>query len=190
MKEDIKQLDLEELVKEAQRGNHDALEELIKREQKNVYASFYYLSPDMEDILDLTQDVLLKMAKNIRALRNPKHFKSWLNQIVANRFFDELRKKKRKLKTIPMECEESAVSVADCRPIPDEKTLKNELDFVIKDSIYKLPEPFRVAIIMRELAGLSYEEIAQATNSSIGTVKSRIARARNKLQEYIKPYIA
>ena len=179
----MKEYELETIIIEAKKGNKEALEELIKREQKNVYASFYYLSPDM-------QDVLLKMAKNIHTLREPKHFKSWLNRMVANRFFDELRKKKKKLKTVSMECEQSAVCIADNRLIPDEKTLENELDFVIKNSIHKLPEPFRVAIIMRELAGLSYEEIANATNSNIGTVKSRIARARNKLQEYIKPYMA
>jgi len=186
---DIKYIDLEELIIKAQRGEEAALEELVRREQKNVYAALYYLNPNSEDILDLTQDVLVKMVKNIHALRNPKYFKGWLNQIVANRFFDEMRKKRRKFQTVPMEADDSFTKVPDFRPIPDEKTLKNELDEVIKESIHKLPEPFRMAIIMRELIGLSYDEIARVTNSSIGTVKSRIARARNKLQEYIKPYI-
>ena len=67
--------------------------------------------------------------------------------------------------------------------------LNDELDLVIKKSIDKLKEPFKMAIVMREIQGLSYDEIARATNSSIGTVKSRIARARCKLQEYIKPYM-
>ena len=67
--------------------------------------------------------------------------------------------------------------------------MNDELDLVIKKSIDKLKEPFKMTIVMRELQGLSYDEIAQATNSSIGTVKSRIARARCKLQEYIKPYM-
>ena len=63
------------------------------------------------------------------------------------------------------------------------------LENIIKNEIQNLPEPFRIAILLREFQGLSYEEIAIATNSSIGTVKSRIARARGKLQEELKPYI-
>ena len=70
-----------------------------------------------------------------------------------------------------------------------DELLNDELDLVIKKSIDRLKEPFKMAIVMREIQGLSYDEIARATNSSIGTVKSRIARARCKLQEYIKPYI-
>ena len=61
---------------------------------------------------------------------------------------------------------------------------------VIEESVRKLPDSFRLAIVLREFQGLSYEEIASITNTSVGTVKSRIARARNKLQEYLKGYIA
>ena len=67
--------------------------------------------------------------------------------------------------------------------------MSTELEKIIKTEIQNLPEQFRIAIILRELQGLSYEEIAEATNSSIGTVKSRIARARGKLQEELKSYI-
>ena len=72
---------------------------------------------------------------------------------------------------------------------PPEKCISAELEKIIKDAILALPEQFRIAIILRELQGLSYEEIANATHSSVGTVKSRIARARNKLQDELKVYI-
>ena len=72
---------------------------------------------------------------------------------------------------------------------PPEKCISAELEKIIKDAILALPEQFRIAIILRELQGLSYEEIANATHSSVGTVKSRIARARNKLQDELKAYI-
>lgn len=72
---------------------------------------------------------------------------------------------------------------------PHEKCISSELEKIIKNAILELPEQFRIAIILRELQGLSYEEIAKATHSSIGTVKSRIARARGKLQEDLKAYI-
>ena len=80
--------------------------------------------------------------------------------------------------------------IPDFASNPYQKAVDKELEAAIKNSIHKLPDPFKAAIIMRELQGLSYEEIANATNSNIGTVKSRIARARLKLQEYLKPYLS
>ena len=85
--------------------------------------------------------------------------------------------------------QKNELEIPDFASNPYQRALDKELERAIKCSIHKLPDPFKMAIIMRELQGLSYEEIAQATNSNIGTVKSRIARARLKLQEYLKPYI-
>ena len=79
--------------------------------------------------------------------------------------------------------------IADTGKMPEEKTLNKELDEVIKESINDLPEQFRLVIVLRELQGLSYEEIAEITKTNIGTVKSRLARARTKLQNQIKPYL-
>lgn len=89
---------LEELVVLSQQNDFKALEELIKREQKNVFAAFSYLSSTKENVSDLTQEALLRVAKNIHNLKNPKLFKSWLNQIVTNLFYDELRKIREKRK--------------------------------------------------------------------------------------------
>ena len=84
-----------DLVLLAQNDNYDAIEELIKREEKNVYASFCYLGANKENLSDLTQEVLFRMSKNIKNLKNPKLYKSWLGQIITNLFYDELRKKQR-----------------------------------------------------------------------------------------------
>ena len=138
----------------------------------------------------------MRVAKNIHNLKNPKNFKSWLNTIITNLFYDELRKSSRKPDTISIEdtdCDEGGFDILSLIPDkkckPHEKCVSNELEKIIKDTIRGLPEQFRIAIILRELQGLSYEEIADATHSSIGTVKSRIARARCKLQEGLRPYI-
>ncbi len=189
-----KKMPLEELVVLSQQNDFKALEELIKREQKNVFAAFSYLSSKRENVADLTQEALLRVAKNIQNLKNPKLFKSWLNQIVTNLFYDELRKSQRKAETISLD-EETEDSppikslLLDKKCKPHEKCISTELEKIIKNAIQALPEQFRIAIILREFQGLSYEEIAQATHSSIGTVKSRIARARTKLQEDLKAYI-
>ncbi len=187
-----KKMSLEELVVLSQKDDLKALEEVIRREQKNVFTAFSYLSKKRENVADLTQEALLKVAKNIHTLKNPKNFKSWLNQIISNLFYDELRKKQRRPDVISIDEEdENAIKtqLPDKKCKPHEKCLSGELEAIIKNAIRELPEPFRIAIILRELQGLSYEEIANITNSSVGTVKSRIARARGKLQNGLKSYI-
>ena len=184
MKYKLKTNDLDELIKLAQNGDMEALEEIIKRQQKTVFATLYYLNASNDEIFDLTQEVLFKVAKNIKKLKNPRTFKSWLNQIIVNQFYDSLRKKKKNDTKVFLDDENDAKNKFE---VPD--FASNPYEKVIKASIRRLPSPFRLAIVMRELQGLSYEEIAKITNSNIGTVKSRIARARLKLQEYLKPYI-
>ena len=189
-----KKMPLEELVVLSQQNDLKALEELIKREQKNVFAAFSYLSNKQENVADLTQEALFRVAKNIQNLKNPKLFKSWLNQIITNLFYDELRKSQKKIETVSLDEEpENAppikLQLLDKKCKPHEKCVSSELERIIKNAIIALPEQFRIAIILREFQGLSYEEIATATHSSIGTVKSRIARARVKLQEDLKTYI-
>lgn len=189
-----KKMPLEELVVLSQQNDFKALEELIRREQKNVFASFSYLCQKAENVSDLTQEALLRVAKNINSLKNPKLFKSWLNQIITNLFYDELRKTQRRPDTVSLDEEADEVpsiklQILDKKCKPHEKCISSELEKLIRTAIMALPEQFRVAIVLRELQGLSYEEIAAATHSSIGTVKSRIARARGKLQEDLKAYI-
>ena len=192
-KSQYKKMSFEELVVLWQKDDLKALEELIRREQRNVFAAFSYLSKKRENVADLTQEALLKVARNIHTLKNPKNFKSWLNQIISNLFFDELRKKQRRPDIISIDEEENEKTIKtqlpDKKCKPHERCLSSELEEVIRSAIQDLPEHFRIAIILRELQGLSYEEIAEVTNSNIGTVKSRIARARGKLQNGLKSYI-
>ena len=188
-------MNLYDLICTAQEDNYDALEELIRREQKNIYASFCYLGASKENISDLTQEALLRMSKNIKHLKNPRLFKSWLGQIVTNLFYDELRKKQRIPDSLSIDSywlnddDDCVLHICHNKLNPDEKTMGRELTDIIREMICKLPEHFRLVIILRELQGLSYEEIAKITQTNVGTVKSRISRARNKLQECLKPYL-
>lgn len=191
-----KKMALEELVVLSQKNDFKALEELLRREQKNIFTAFAYLSKKRENVSDLTQEALMRVARGIHGLRNPKTFKSWLNHIVTNLFYDELRKSSKRPEMISIDDVETdgmtnpiKNQIPDKKCKPPEKCMSSELEKIIRTQIQNLPEPFRIAIILRELQGLSYEEIAEATNSSIGTVKSRIARARGKLQEELKSYI-
>lgn len=182
-----KKLSEHELIVSAQNNDFKALEELIRREQKNVFAAFSYLIKKRENVADLTQEALLRVAKNIHNLKDPKNFRGWLSQIVTNLYYDEIRKKGRKPECVSID--ETPLPLVDLKCRPSEKCISGELEQIIKNAILELPEHFKIAIILRELQGLSYEEIARATNTNIGTVKSRIARARNKLQCDLKGYI-
>ncbi len=191
-----KKMSLEELVILSQQNNFKALEELIRRVQKEIFTTFSYLNKKRENVADLTQEALLKIAKNIHSLKNPKLFKSWSNQIVTNLFYDELRKTQRRPDFVSIDDEndeKNAITIKfqipDKKCKPHEKCMSSELEKVIKDAIQQLPEQFRIAIVLRELQGLSYEEIANVTKTNVGTVKSRIARARVKLQDGLKSYI-
>ncbi len=196
----LKNLSTEELVTLAQQDDMRALEELVQRYQRSVYLTLYQLAPERNDTADLTQEVLLRMCRSIKSVRNPKTFKYWLNRIITNLFYDELRKMPRQLKTVSMDepvfnADDGSGENTLSRDIPDESNhpeimaLGGELDDTIRQAIQNLPEQFRTIIVLRELQGMSYEEIASLTNSNLGTVKSRLARARLKLQEAIAPYL-
>ncbi|HEY9775309.1 MAG TPA: sigma-70 family RNA polymerase sigma factor [Planktothrix sp.] len=188
-----------DVILACQRREPAAFEELVKRHQRTVYALLYQLAPDWTDTSDLAQEVFIRVWRNINNLRNPASFRSWLTQIVTNLFYDELRKRPRRLPTVSMDdpigedADETADAVTrdipDNHPQPDEKALSGEMSDVIRKAMLRLPEQFRTAIVLREVEGLSYEEIGILTKTEMGTVKSRIARARTKLQELLKPYL-
>jgi RNA polymerase sigma-70 factor, ECF subfamily len=186
-----------ELIVLCQKKDSRAFEELIKRHQRTVYALLYRLAPDWNDTSDLAQEVFIRMWRSIGNLRNPSAFRSWLSQIVTNLFYDELRKRPRQLPTIsmdePLDSEEGSDAttrdIKDKSAGPDELCQRKEMTEVVRQAMTRLPEQFRTAIILREFEGLSYEEIALITHTEIGTVKSRIARARAKIQEMVSPYL-
>ncbi len=195
MPQSYKKMSTEELVVLSQQEDIKALEELIKRIQGDIYATLSYMLNNHENLYDLTQEVLVKVAKHIQELNSPKCFKGWLNHIITNTYYDAMRKVKRIPETISLEytCApldlDIKIDIPDKSSKPIEKCITSECEKFIKKAIRGLPEPFKIAIVLREFQGLSYEEIANSTNSSIGTVKSRISRARIKLQEVLKSYI-
>lgn len=186
-----------ELVIACQSGSRQAMEMLVKKHQRSVNALLFQLAPDWPDTSDLAQEVFIRVYRGIKSLRNPKTFRSWLNQIVVNLFYDELRRRPRRLHTISIDAPIESDSgdsdlvreIPDISLKPEEKSLVKELDTVIKKAMSQLPEQFRTAIVLRELHGLSYEEIAESIGCELGTVKSRIARARGRLQEILTPYL-
>ena len=185
---DYKKSDINEIIILAQKGDSKALEELIRRIQKNIFSMYSYLTDKRQDVADLTQEALLKTAKCITSLNDTNCFKSWLNHIITNTYYDYL-KKSSKDKQLDFD-EDKLLDIKDkigCEP--GERCLFSEMDKIIKVALLGLPENLRIVIILREFEGLSYEDISKITKTTIGTVKSRISRARYKLQKQLKEFI-
>lgn len=186
-----------ELIVLAQSGlrtDRAALAELMRRHQSHVDRILYHLAPDWQDRADLAQEVWIRVYKNIKSLNEPEKFRGWLSRIATNLFYDELRKRKRVAPPLsldaPINVGDGSIEwdIASDTPNPAEHLSTVEFYDQLRAAIANLPVAFRTTIVLREIEGLSYEEIADVTGVSIGTVKSRIARARAGLQSQLTGY--
>ena len=179
-----------ELVKQSCAGSLEAFEQLILLYEKRVYTIAYKYMGNHEDASDMAQEAIIKAYQSIGSFRGDAAFGTWLGKITANRCLDELRKRKNLLLTSleeTMELEEGSVKKEMESPTatPEEHAVQQETSVYMQMLIGELKEEYRVAIILRELEGYSYEEIAEMLSCSLGTVKSRISRARQYLKERI-----
>ena len=172
-----------------------AFAELLRRYQSHVDKVLYHLAPDWQDRSDLAQEVWLRVYRHIQRLQEPAKFQGWLSRITTNLFYDELRKRKRNAHPLSLDAPrrigdgEMDWEIAAEQPSPEQNMSTREFYEQLQSAIGDLPAVFRNTIIMREIQGLSYEEIAEITQVSLGTVKSRIARARARLQFLLHDYL-
>lgn len=183
-------LEEKELISLSQKGDIDAFEELVARYERKVYTIAYRYMGNPEDASDLAQETFLKVFKSIDKFRGESSFSTWIYRITANICKDELRKIKRKPQTsLDQEVwldEGSVVRQAvDEKPTPDEAFEQKELRNYLQDLIAKLSPEYRMVVVLRDINGYSYDEIAKITDTSLGTVKSRLNRARKALSEQI-----
>jgi RNA polymerase sigma-70 factor (ECF subfamily) len=184
-----------ELVMLCKQNDEKAFDSLVRRHQRTVYGLLLRLAPDWNDTADLAQEVFIRVWKGLDNLKNPHAFKSWLGQVATHLFYDELRKRPRRTPIISLdqnmfgddETENQTRDIADNSAGPEELFERKELDEEVRSAIATLPRQFRTAIVLRELEDMSYEQIAQLTNTDLGTVKSRISRARTKVQQVLRP---
>jgi RNA polymerase sigma-70 factor, ECF subfamily len=177
------------------RPDRAAFTELLRRYQSYVDKVLYHLAPDWQDRSDLAQEVWIRVYRNVGRLNEPEKFKGWLSRIATNLFYDELRKRKRVRPPISIDAPhaledgEREWEIAADKPGPEEELATGEFYDRLREAIAELPEVFRTTIVLREIEGMAYEEIAEITGVSLGTVKSRIARARYRLQTELQGYL-
>jgi RNA polymerase sigma-70 factor (ECF subfamily) len=154
-------------------------EEVARRYGQKIYTFSYRLTGNRDDALDLAQEVLLRVRKGLHTYR-PGSFEGWLWRITRNAFIDETRRRKRR-PTVPLaEVDRGAGGVA---PPPEEVLATVRLGEDVQQALLSLPYEFREAVVLCDVVGLTYDEIAEAVDVPVGTVRSRIHRGRRMLRE-------
>ena len=180
--------DEQALIAAAQRGDLDAFNQLVIHYQRLAYYVAYRIVSDADAAADATQDAFLRAYRAIGQYRGGS-FKAWISRIVTNTCYDQLRVKKRRptasLEALLVSDPAPGPSFIDQAESPEAYAERQELGQVIQAGINTLPPDQRVALTLCDVSGMSYREIAEVTRVSLGTVKSRINRARAKLRDYL-----
>jgi RNA polymerase sigma-70 factor (ECF subfamily) len=177
------------LIAKCQEGDHQAFNRLVMCYQNLVYNFLYRLAPNWDDIDDLAQEVFVKVYHSIKKLKDRSQFKSWLHSIAVNVYVDEQRRRKKRQERFVLD-ERLLETRSNPKENPDQSLERKELHSHLQNAINQLPEEFKLAIVLREIQDLSYEEISKTLKCSIGTVRSRIFRGRQLLQQMLKEHVA
>jgi RNA polymerase sigma-70 factor (ECF subfamily) len=177
------------LVEAATRGDVESFNALVRLYEGRVYNLCYRMLGDAESAADAAQDTFLSAYRNLRSFRGGS-LRSWLLRIATNTCYDTLRARKRRpavsLDAADEDDQSSPLQLPDSSETPDEFALRRELAGAIQRGLDTLPEDQRAVLILSDIEGLSYEEIAQVTGANLGTVKSRLSRGRSRLREVLR----
>ena len=180
MRRETGRLSDEELLSRFLAGNEDAFIELMRRHEDRVFALAMRMTGNRADALDATQETFIQAFRKAARFRGDSAFGTWLWRIGINACNDVLRKRKRA--PVPEEEPPEEQSVGDSTAIDESVVTRLEL----RDALAELSDDYREAVVMHDLGGIPYEEIAQLTGVSIGTVKSRISRGRKRLAHLLE----
>ena len=173
-----------EIIRSVLRGNVNDFEKLVTAYEKNVYNLALRMVGDPEDAADMTQETFIKAYRALSSFRGDSKFSSWLYRIASNVCLDFLRSRSRhpqvSLSTVD-EDDRATFELPDMRQNPEEQLMKKLGMEAVRRGLEQLPEQQRQILVLRELGGLSYAELAQTLGLEEGTVKSRIFRARKRL---------
>jgi RNA polymerase sigma-70 factor (ECF subfamily) len=186
--------DESELVSELQAGSETAFDWLVTHYHAPVYNLILGMLGDTADAADGTQEVFLKAFKGIPNFRQGSSLKTWLYRIAIREALNHKRWFKRHLqKNVSIDAEpaegQCAFEIEDLAASPFEQLAAHEIRLAVHDALEHVPDAFRSAVILRDLEGLSYEEVAEVLECSVGTVKSRILRGRRALKEILDPLL-
>ena len=186
-------MDESALIRDAQAGSLDAFNSLILAHQDSVFNTALRILGDEDQAADAAQETFISAFKNITAFRGGS-FKAWLLRTVTNACYDELRRHKRR-PTVPLEPEtadgedmDTPRWLADPGLSPEQLTEADEVEHAIQHCLDHLPVEFRTVVVLADIQGLDYIEVAASVKVPVGTIKSRLARARLRLRECLQGF--
>ncbi|MGD9628870.1 MAG: sigma-70 family RNA polymerase sigma factor [Pyrinomonadaceae bacterium] len=184
-----------ELIANARNGDDDAFGEIVSRYKNQITNFLYRFLNDYDEAVDLAQETFVRVYFALDRYHTEYAFSTYLYRIASNLAISEIRKRKRRtilsLTGLFQSDEESSMEFQppDSRPLPDREVVDNEQSRVIANAIAALPPKYRTPIILRDVEGCSYEEVAEIMQLGLGTTKSRISRARGLLRERLLGYL-
>lgn len=179
-------MDEKHILARARHGELEAFEELVRRYEKRVYAVALRSSGCPEDAADIVQEVFLRAWRSIESFRGDSGFSTWLFRITMNLCVDHARHKQTQPQTQPIVTEEETERpLPDPGPTPEEHLENSELGRELAAALDEISEEHRRIVLLRDVSGLSYTEIAEVLEISEGTVKSRLSRARIALRKVL-----
>ena len=188
----VEQTDLE-LVRRAQRGERGAFDLLVLRYQHRVVKLVARLLRDPTEAEDVAEDAFVKAYRALGSFRGDSAFYTWLYRIAVNTARNSMASRQRRPLDYEADLNESEQAAVESRmrhgDTPEAAALSDEIHRTVNHAVEQLPEDLRTAIILREVEGLSYEEIAEAMDCPVGTVRSRIFRAREAIDRSLKPLL-
>lgn len=177
------------IVQRVLEGDTNAFEELVLEYEKKVYNVALRMLNNSEDAADMTQEAFIKAYNSLSGFRGDSKFSVWLTRIVSNLCLDFLRSRNRRpTVSLSMEDEDGEdvqLDIADTSQSPEQLLERSLTRESVRRGLQSLPEDYREILLLREIQGLSYDEIAAALDIEVGTVKSRIFRGRKKLCDYL-----
>ena len=177
------------IVRKVLGGDANAFETLVLEYEKNVYNIALRMTGNSEDAADMTQEAFIKAYNSLSGFRGDSKFSVWLTRIVSNLCLDFMRSRNRRpTVSLSMEDEDGEdvqLDIADSSQSPEELLERSLTRESVRRGLQSLPEDYREILLLREIQGLSYDEIAAALDIEVGTVKSRIFRGRKKLCDYL-----
>jgi len=182
-------IDYEKQLRLAKQGDMLAFEVLVKQYERLVFSIAFKMFNNREDASDLAQEALIKVYKSMDKCEDIAGFKNWVCRITTNACIDELRRRKNRQTLSIDAADDDTYSILESRaaddPTPEAALLQKERTRDIAEAIGQLTETHKALIILRDIKGLSYEEVAEALEMNLGTVKSGISRARIRLRELV-----
>ncbi len=193
-KKKLSECDDHALIRRAIGGEKEAFSELVRRYQARAYGVAVGIVGNRDDALDVVQDSFVKAYNALRDFRFDAKFYTWFYRLLMNKAIDKVREVSRNPQaafdeTYMKREDGEAVGHAEFYEKPDDAVARQELRRVMKQAIDSLPEHHRTVIVLREIEGLSYQEIAEILGISIGTVMSRIHYGKEKLRDLLSDYV-